>query len=82
MGKSGGGNVRSYKDVVTAKSAVELSAKKVEKGKCSEGLALREAPHVSRERIGGPALREAPHVRHGGLAQVPVIGTAVSSTDR
>ena len=82
IGKKLGGNVRSYKDVVTAKSAVELSVKKVEKRKRSEGLALREAPRVSRERIGGPALREAPHVRHGGLAQVPVIGTAVSPTDR
>jgi len=30
--------------------------------------------------IGGRALREAPHVRHGGVAQVPVIGTAVPST--
>ena len=60
-----GGNVvtkkLSYKDVVTAKSAVELREKKV----C----------------IGGRALREAPHVRHGGVAQVPVIGTAVSPTD-
>jgi len=32
--------------------------------------------------IGGRALREAPHVRHGGVAQVPVIGTAVPPTDR
>ena len=59
-GEQTGGNVRSYKDVVTAKSAVGLSAKRVGKRKCSEGLALREAPHVSRECIGGPALREAP----------------------
>jgi len=81
-GKKLGVSGRSYKDVVTAKSAVELSVKKVEKRKCSEGLALREAPHVSRECIGGLALREAPHVSHGGSAQVPVIGTAVSPTDR
>jgi len=63
-GKELGGNVvtkkLSYKDVVTAKSAVELREKKV----C----------------IGGRALREAPHVSHGGVAQVPVTGTAVSST--
>ena len=59
-GKKLGVSGRSYKDVVTAKSAVELSAKKVEKRQCSEGVALREAPRVSRERIGGPALREAP----------------------
>jgi len=30
--------------------------------------------------IGGRALREAPHVSHGGVAQVPVIGTAVPPT--
>ena len=28
----------------------------------------------------GRALREAPHVSHGGVAQVPVIGTAVPPT--
>ena len=59
-----GGNVvtkkLSYKDVATAKSAVELREKKV----C----------------IGGRALREAPHVSHGGVAQVPVTGTAVPPT--
>ena len=30
--------------------------------------------------IGGRALREAPHVSHGGVAQVPVTGTAVPPT--
>ena len=50
----------SYKDVVTARSAVDLKEKNV----CT----------------GGPALREAPHVSHGGVAQVPVIGTAVPPT--
>ena len=59
-GKKKGGNVRSYKDVVTAKSAVELSVKKVEKRKCSKGLALREAPRVSRERIGVQLFEKRP----------------------
>ena len=30
--------------------------------------------------VGGRALREAPHVSHGGVAQVPVTGTAVPPT--
>ena len=81
MGISGDG--RSYKDVGTKNcKSGKLIAKNVERRKRSEGLALREAPHVRHERIGCLALREAPHVSHDGSAQVPVIGTAVSSMDR
>ena len=79
-GVAGGG---TYAEVTKKNwNSGKLIAKNVERKKCSEGLAFREAPRVSRECIGGLALREAPHVSHGGSAQVPVIGTAVSPTDR
>jgi len=77
------GDGRTYADVTKKNcNSGKLIAKNVERKKCSEGLALREAPHVSHERIGGLALREAPHVRHGGSAQAPVTGTAVPPLDR
>ena len=54
----------------------------VTKKNCSVGKLIAKRNVERKKRIEGLALREAPHVSHGGLAQVPVIGTSVSPLGR